>query len=497
MRIARWALVGCLTATLLPAPAAPSAAAAAATPREAIEGRWAGEAGPADNRAVFGLDVSRDGSGALAALLHCDLVHFFGVPLGAVEKVADGRYRVPAADLEIVVSGEQILVSGLLEEPKATLELHRTRHLPRRAAATSPPRGPGPRWRVRLGGAIFATAALRDGLAYVGNVDGVMVAISMSDGNPTWKFAAGRPIYGEALVTDDAVYFTCDGGFLIKLDRATGQERWRYDLGDGQVARTSPNPLIFDYDRGAPRPSLADGVLYVGSGDGSFHAVRADDGTRSWRVLAAGKVRASAAVVGPNVAFATTSGLVRMVERATGTTVWELDAHDPITSAPAIVQGRLIVGTRGSKLLALDAANGAALWSQFWWGSWVESTAVIDGARAYIGSGDLFRVSSIDTSTGRNEWRTDVGGWVLERPALTATRVYAGVSGARRRASFWVPQAAALVALDRADGRLRWSWPMSTAEGAFLQGFVAAPAIAEGLVVIGGVDGTLYAFPAE
>ncbi|MBS0389374.1 MAG: PQQ-binding-like beta-propeller repeat protein, partial [Proteobacteria bacterium] len=33
-------------------------------------------------------------------------------------------------------------------------------------------------------------------------------------------------------------------------------------------------------------------------------------------------------------------------------------------------------------------------------------------------------------------------------------------------------------------------WP-----GAWTSGFVAAPAAADGLVVVGGLDGSLYAFP--
>ena len=116
---------------------------------------------------------------------------------------------------------------------------------------------------------------------------------------------------------------------------------------------------------------------------------------------------------------------------------------------------------------------------------------------AYIGSGDLDMVSCLDPVTGKNLWRTDVGGWVLRAPAVTKNSVYASVSGAHRNASFWLPQASALTALDRATGKLRWSWPLPVRPGEFLKGFLAAPVVAGDLVLVAGLDGTLYAFPAE
>jgi outer membrane protein assembly factor BamB len=338
--------------------------------------------------------------------------------------------------------------------------------------------------------------AVYEGAAFVGNADGVFNAIMISDGKKLWSFAAGRPIFGEALATDNAVFFVCDNGYLFRLDRATGKEVWRYDLGGARARRVLPNPFIFDYDYRSPRPTLANGVLFAGSADGSFHAVRADTGKRLWRIGGTKTIRATAIVLRSRVIFSTSGGLVRAVDRNTGKSVWQFDAKSPVT-APGIVAGRVIVGTRDSMLYALDPANGHSLWSQYWWGSWVESTAVDWQGRAYIGSGDLTRVSCIDPESGQNLWRTEVGGWVLQYPLVTDKTVYVGVSGARRAASFWPPQASALTALDRSTGQVIWQWSMPELAGAFLHGFVAAPVSAGSRLIVGGVDGTLYAFKVD
>ena len=298
----------------------------------------------------------------------------------------------------------------------------------------------------------------------MGNTDGVFSAIATRDGSRQWSFAAGRPIFAEAVVNGDAVYFVCDNGYLYRLDRLSGREVWHHDLGEARVSRVLPNPFIFDYDYRGPRPVLADGLLYVGSDDGSMQALRADTGEPIWRTEKGKPIRQSAILVGTQLVFADSAGVVTAVDSVTGHRNWRFDATSPVTE-PALIAGRLLIGARDSMLYALDPADGRTVWSQYWWGSWVESTAVEGHGLAYIGSGDLNRVSCVDPASGRNLWRSEVGGWVLQRPLLTNRVVYAGVSGARRKAAFWPPQASALVALDRTSGQVLWQWSMAELPG--------------------------------
>src|SRR5262249_5301343 len=158
----------------------------------------------------------------------------------------------------------------------------------------------------------------------------IFYAIDVRDGSIIWTFVAGRPLHGQALATDKHLYFVCDNGFLFKLDRQGGKEVWRYDLGDGRVSRPLPHPVLvgsrrvgdFDYEYTAPTPVLDDGVLYIGSGDGSLHALSAATGTRIWRFQAKGKIRTDAALDGPRVMFGTFAGMVYALDRQTGKEIW-------------------------------------------------------------------------------------------------------------------------------------------------------------------------------
>lgn len=455
------------------------------------EGKWGAAAGAPDNRVQVGLEIEPS-AGGLQAFLTIDLLNFFRMALPGLKPDGDDRWTVPAYDIVLTRAADRLRVSGVLDDE---IELSRVAGVPRPPRPVAAPQGPAPLWRTGLGGAIYASAAVNGELGYVGNTDGVMTAVDLRDGRPVWSFAAGRAIHGEALVNGDALYFACDNGQLFKLDRATGKETWRYALGDAGIARVLPNPFVFDYDHAGPRPTLADGVLYVGSGDGSMHAVDAARGERRWRFQAEGKVRGSAAIRGDMLVFGTVGSRVYALDRATGAQRWRHETLGAVTGAPVFAGEHVIVGHRGSRLEALLPGQLQPLWSQPYWGSWIESSAVIDGGVGYIGSGDLFLVSAFDPANGRHLWRTRVGGWVLQRPALGERLVYVSVSGARRRAKHFMPQSAGVMALDRASGRIAWQWSAPSLPGAFMHGVVAAPAAAGSRIVVGALDGSLYAFP--
>jgi hypothetical protein len=173
-----------------------------------------------------------------------------------------------------------------------------------------------------------------------------------------------------------------------------------------------------------PRPTLVDGVLYVGAADGSLHAVDAERGSRVWRFQGEGKVRGSVAVRDDAVVFGTLANRIHQLDRQSGREVMRWDTTGPVTGTPAWSGEHFIVGDRGSQLAARRPGRAEPAWSQPYWGSWIESSAVVHGGTGYVGSGDLFLVSAFDPASGRNLWRAHVGGWVLQRPAVSAERVF-------------------------------------------------------------------------
>lgn len=496
--LSRRALAACLLATtLLPAWAGPPAPA-----RDPLEGKWSAKAGAPELPATLGLEIVRE-DGHLVAYATTDVANAWRQPAGPVKPgESPGTYSLAGGAISLEIAGDALRATGFLQDSAETVALQRVPAIPGPPVRPAPPRGPGPAWQVRLGGAVFAPVAVDADSAYVGNVDGVFCARRLADGTLRWFVATGRPFLGEAWVDADGVFVVNDDGRLYRLDKATGKEAWHHDLGDGGAGRVLPNPSVFDYDTVAPRPLRVGDAIVVGSRDGSVHAVKVSDGSLLWRVEVGGAVRTGAAAAGDAVVVATKEGKVVALAQSDGAVRWTFDAKAEIASPPAHVGDRIVVGSRDSVLHALGSDTGAEAWSQYWWGSWVESAPVARDGLAYIGSGDLQRISALAVSTGKPSWRTEVGGWVMQRVAVSDASVYAGVSGAHRNGPFWVPQVGGVVALERAGGKLKWFWPLPDAPSLFLHGVYAAPvlAVAPGgkkLAVVGGLDGSLYAFPAD
>ncbi len=489
-RVARLAGLSLVFALCLPAMSAdvPAAETVAADP---IEGKWLGEIGFPTDRVAFGIEFKRNEKNELRATIYQPVVNFYGLSLPGTFERDGNRYTCSSPTFEITRNGDTL--EGTMTSLKEPLSLSRTDSLPSDPPIPDLPKGPGPKWQTKLGAPIYAPVAAKDGIAYVGTTGGVFQALHSGDGSFVWTFSAGRPIHGGALISSNAVYFVCDNGFLFRLDHETGKEVWRYDLGDARVDRVLPHQTVFEYDYRAPTPLLSDGTIFVGAADGGFHAVNCETGQRVWRFEAKGKIRSSATVSGPNVVFGTMGNVLYAVDRAKGVEVWNKDLRAPITSSPVLSDGRILVGNRGSILYALDPTDAKVLWRQLFWGSWVESTAVPFGDRLYIGSSDLRRVACYEPSDGRVLWRTDVLGCPWGTPAVTDKHVYSGALGSD---PYMTRHVGGFVCLDRTSGKIQWRWPVG--ESASLQtGFAGGPALDGDTIIIGGLDGVLYAFPAE
>jgi outer membrane protein assembly factor BamB len=472
---------------------AQDAGATSAGDRDPVEGKWLGTTGFPQDRVTIGFEFQRV-EGGIRAIWYAPVTNFYALPLDGFLEKDGATYRHAAVRMTLELRGDSLV--GTYYPLDAPITLRRTTTLPTETALPELPRGPGPLWRTKLGGSVYAPAAIHAGVAYVGTTAGMFFAVDTDSGTPLWSFAAGRPIHGEALVTDDAVFFVCDNGFLYRLDRATGQESWRYDLGDAQTVRVLGHALeqAFDFDVTAPAPVLSDGSLFVGSGDGSFHAVEADDGTRVWRFETRGKIRTTALLSGSAVVFGSFDGTLYALDRRSGTEVWRKPVGGEVTSAPALVEGLLIVGTRTGLLAALDPDTRRATWRALLWGSSVESHPVGYGGILYVGSSNLRRVTAYDPSDGRVQWRTDVYGFAWSRPLVTERLVVASVSGI---APHPIRHLGSLTVLERLTGRIVWRWPGPECDGCLMDGFVAGAALSGDRVIVGGLDGSLYAFPVE
>jgi outer membrane protein assembly factor BamB len=355
---------------------------------------------------------------------------------------------------------------------------------------------PAVRWSVDTGAPGWAGLErdARSGMLFVGNEQGVLHALDR-DGKVRWKFETGKPIRAQPRLIDGNVYLHSDSGYLYKLHSRTGREAWRARIVTEAPPRLPTNEQGTRWDRYGSSV-VADGThIYVSSRDKNLYALDIRTGRESWRVAAGDIMTATPALYRDLVIFATFDGKVSAVSRRDGAMRWTYDAKLAVAGDVTVAGNRVLVGSRSYDLIALDAATGKEHWKRYYWFSWIESPPVVRDGVVYTGSSDATKVYAIDLADGSVRWKTAVPGYSWQRTAVNAELVIAGTVGA---GEFPGPRAGALVAMDRANGAIRWIHldppSQEMVESRKGWGFGASPVLANGAVYAADLNGKVYAF---
>jgi quinohemoprotein ethanol dehydrogenase len=107
-------------------------------------------------------------------------------------------------------------------------------------------------------------------------------ASNVKDLGFAWTYDLGQPQRGQEatpIVIDGVMYTSGTWGYVYAVDAASGKELWRYDPKSDYFA--ARNPCCDLVNRGV---AVAQGKVYVASGDGRLHAVDAATGKKLWAV---------------------------------------------------------------------------------------------------------------------------------------------------------------------------------------------------------------------
>ena len=275
-----------------------------------------------------------------------------------------------------------------------------------------------------------------------------------ADARVAWQFDAGSPApTASPVVVGDAVFTGGSGpdGSLYALDAESGDRHWAFDTRGGVTHA----------------PAFADGVIFVGTDDRRFHAVDARTGEERWTTALGRDLRDSSPTVADNTVYVGTvsgapTGGSPIDNSSTGDSP---TGGSPTTASDGSGGGSEATDTRESRaLVALDAETGGECWS-FATTDAVSTTPAVVGDRVYFGD-DAGHVHALDAATGEQVWSFAAGARVASSPAVTDGVCYFGARGL-------------LFALDAESGEPNWTfdlqWPTVT----------CSPAVADGTVYVG------------
>ncbi len=326
-------------------------------------------------------------------------------------------------------------------------------------------------WQLQLSGFSFPMVpTVRDGVFFVADNAGAVLALQAEDGAARWRVDLREPL--SAGVGSDGRYASVvtRGNEVVVLDN--GRELWRK-----RVASTVVTP-----------PLVAGERVFVMGVDRAVHAFDVLDGRRLWTLQRPGDAltlaQASVVAAFGNSLLVAQGSRLAAVEPLLGQLQWEAPLATPrgtneVERLADLVGPLVRVGDRvcarafQSAVACADARRGALLWSRN------------AGGGNAVGS-DAEYVYGADASDRITAWRASSGdvAWTSER------MLYRGLSGALA--------AGPVVVFGDSEG---WVHFLSTADGTpqlrlptDSSGVVGTPALSGTTMLVATRKGGLYAF---
>jgi RNA polymerase sigma factor (sigma-70 family) len=317
-----------------------------------------------------------------------------------------------------------------------------------------------------------------------------------------WKFKTKDAIENAGIIVGDMVYIGSTDENFYALKLKDGTEKWRYKAGPFK----------------AP-PSYRGGNIYIGDADGKMHCLEAATGKKRWIYDTDSEIVSGVNFVGDSILFGAGDETLYCLS-ADGKERWKFRVPGgPVIGTPAVIAGRTFVAGCDSNLHVIDADKGKELLAVPLEGQTAASAACADD-RIFLGT-MTNQVLAIDWKKGEVVWKFEPGrggqpfyasAAVVNDLVITASRdkrVYA--INRKTGAEVWRFQTkgrvegspvivGSRVYIGSMDGNL---YVLDLTKGTELQRIAlgkpisASPAVAHQVLIIGSTDGTVYCFGAK
>jgi outer membrane protein assembly factor BamB len=259
------------------------------------------------------------------------------------------------------------------------------------------------KWKVKVG-PVKTPVAVHSGSVFAGNMDGIFYCLDAANGKEKWKVELSGEVTSGANVLGDTILVGCGDETLQCLSKADGKNKWKFAINGGPVMGT---------------PAFADGKTFAAGCDSTLHIINAADGKEITSVNLDGQVGASSAVRDGKLYVGTMSNQVVAVDLGKAEIAWTFEPEKrklPFFASVAATDKLIIAGSRDKRVYALDRATGKEVWSVPTDGK-VDSSPVVAGNRVYVGSQDG-RLYVLELDTGKELQRIQLDGPISASPAV-------------------------------------------------------------------------------
>jgi outer membrane protein assembly factor BamB len=287
-------------------------------------------------------------------------------------------------------------------------------------------------WKYELGGPVFASPAVANGVVYVVGAEGVY-ALNANTGVLIWQYALDfQGQYCSPTIANNILYLM-SGQYVYALNATNGTLAWKHAI----VEATHSSPAV------------ADGVLYINSGPGIVYALNATSGVLVWK-------KQFGITIGPSLTNSSAHP---------GQAVADGVLYVPLQTKPK---------TNTYDLYALNASTGTVIWRTELGVVQDSQTPAVANGRVYVlartTDRDLDKLYALDTTSGQIVWQAEDGG--QSSPVIANGVVYTG--------SLADPGIGVIKAFDALSGTLLWNY--QTSMGVEGYDFFPTPVVVNGTV---------------
>jgi outer membrane protein assembly factor BamB len=225
-------------------------------------------------------------------------------------------------------------------------------------------------WEYRTGGWVMSSPVVAEGILYIGSMDQFIYALQADTGRFRLRVRTGE-VQSSPAVQDEIVYFTSRGAFFAidgKARNWPGEQDMRswwlqfyaFRIApppppiSGRLWSTSLSVLPWMRRQTVSAPIVTGNTAYLTADDLMF-AIDLDTHSIIWTYWASGDLRQSSPALGNGVLYVgSENGSLYAVNAADGHDLWSFETGGKVTASPTLVDGIVYVGSHDGTVYAIE-----------------------------------------------------------------------------------------------------------------------------------------------
>lgn len=260
-------------------------------------------------------------------------------------------------------------------------------------------------WKYKVGGPDISGAVIEDRTLFIGSDDKKIYAIDATSGELRWSYPVFGKVYTPA-AKSGMVFAASFDNYIYALD-FNGNLKWTHNTGSS----ISSPPVVYD------------NRLYGGF-DRNIYAIFISNGSLNWKYTTDGIIESTPSIAQGVVYVGSNDNNLYALDAENKDLIWKYSTQGSLSSSPSVIKGNVLIGSKDTGVYAIDSKDGELRWSEKT-GDWVTSSPAIFQNSVYIGSDDNM-LYSFNIDSGDVIWKFKTGDRIESNPVATNDLVYAG-----------------------------------------------------------------------